>query len=853
MSKTFQFSLPGITCVNCVIPIEHVLGQCKTVKIANYATDLVNKTIAITVEDEKMSDADLIKILIEAIEDIGVECIAIVLPEDILIEQQPDNILAPIPNIIQPIKKSKFWSHIFKGSIGVIFGVGIIALTLSGVVLPMLATYAMVACTSLLTFFLGAEFYVDATKKLVKANTLTMDTLFTVSTLTVIGVSIASLFVPWLPMMLETGLLIFGFRHLGKALEETIIQKVAAELVFKDSAALTVLKNDAQDEIADWEVCPSNTLQAGQLIRVKAGDIIPVDGYCESERSSLYTTIVTGAIMPSLIQQGEVILAGMKVPDDVAYIEMRVTRSAAQSYLAHLDQKIQQANNEKAPIETATNKILQYFVPVILGLAAISGIAIGIFFTPALAIQCAASILVSACPCTLGFITPLAVKIGVSKALENGVQFKNSKTLQEADDIDAVVFDLNGTLTTGIPEVVDYQIYAGLNTDPDAFFHDLALIEKESLHPIAKAIHAFSNNKSRLKSAAILEEIDQTQHAGIKASIEGQVCLVGNIEFMRQHNIDMTAVYEINHAEQIIFLAKGKKVIGHVKLKDPLREDAKLAVNALKEMDKTVYICTGADKEVANQYAKELGIPIENLQANCLNASNDPNAFTKTNFITHLQAQHKRVAMIGDAANDALAIIKSDFGIAVKSHSGDAITQDQAGAVIDNASLLPVVTAFAVAKQTVSSIKQNLIMSLVYNTIVLIAAGGALLAVGFSLGPALGVALMVIQSALVLANQYRIKQKTFPHLETQPAEHQNKLESAGMTYSHFKRSGLIASYQPAPHVSYSLQPEAFSPSPSWPERTLQLEPDYSSLANGFADHSNADDEYKEEKHNTLSF
>ncbi|MDR3477211.1 MAG: HAD-IC family P-type ATPase [Gammaproteobacteria bacterium] len=827
MSKTFHFSLPGITCVNCVIPVEHVLSKCETLNITEYATDLVTKTISITVEDDLTPNAEIIGILTETIEDIGVECIAIP-PPDLAVMEAVDEINEPVPEVIQPPKKSKIRSHIIKGIVGVFLGASVIALTLSGIVLPTLLMYAMVASSSLLTFLLGAEFYFDAAKKLVKARTLTMDTLFTVSTLTVIGVSIASLFVPWLPMMLETGLLIFGFRHLGKALEESIIQKVAAELAFKDRAAVSVLKKEKQNEMIIWNECPSSALLPGQIIRLKAGDVIPVDGICESENSSLYTTIVTGAIVPSAIQQGEIILAGMKVPDDVDYIEIRITQPAAQSYLAKLDQKILQANKEKARIETTTNKILQFFVPAILALAVISGVAIGLFFTPALAIQCAASILVSACPCTLGFITPLAVKIGVSKALENGVQFKNSKTLQNADDIDTVVFDLNGTLTTGIPEVTDYQIYPGNQTDPEDFFRDLALIERESLHPVAKTIYAFSIKKTRFQGGIAIDHIDQTQHAGIKAVIDGAECLVGNIDFLRAHDIDMSqADYEINHAEQIIFLVKNKKIMGHVKIKDPLREDAKLAVNELKKMGKAVYICTGADVEVANQYARELGIAAQNVQANCLNASDNPNDLTKPHFIAALQAENKRVAMIGDAANDALAIIKSDFGMAVKSSSGDVITQEQAGAVIDNASLLPVVTAFAVAKQTVSSIKQNLVMSLVYNMTVLLAAGGALLAVGFSLNPAIGVALMVIQSALVLANQYRIKQKPFLHLIQYEKEQQHKPQPSIMTYGHFKKNGLMINPD-KPSASFSLQPEVSpSSSPSrrsWDGLSVQPQP-----------------------------
>jgi P-type Cu2+ transporter len=765
MSKTFYFNLPGITCINCVMPLEKALNECKSLKIESWVTDPITKTLSITVDDNDYSSEKIRSILKSVIESVGIECAGVVGAEKMI------------------------RSRIIKGVIGTIFGAALIALTLTGVALPLVAMYAIVGGSSLLTLFLGAESYYDAIKKLVKAKTLTMDALFAVSTLAVIGVSIASFFVPWLPMMLEAGVLIFGFRQLGRAMEESIKRKMVSGLSFKDRGVPTVIKKIEQDL---WATCSSSTLQVGDIIRVKRGEIIPIDGTCENENSSIYNTIVKGAIIPSPIQKGEPIVAGMKVPDHVDFIEITVSRSASQSYLALLDQEIAQLNTEKAPIETATNKILQYFVPGILVLAAISGVVIGILFNPALAIQCAISLLVSACPCTLGFITPLAVKIGTSKALENGVQFKSSKALQNADGIDVVVFDLTGTVTTGVFVGTDHQIYSN-STTPDEFFCYLAAIEKESRHPIAKAVCEYAEKESPAKVAIYVNDIDQTNHSGIKAMVNGECCLVGNIEFLRKNNIDLSAnAVEKNHEEQIVYFVKNRVIIGHVKTKDPIREDARFTIGELTRMGIDVHICTGADKDTANQIAGELKIPPENVHANCMAASDNEEDLTKTKIIASLQAKKKRVAMVGDAENDAPAITKSDFGIAVKSNSSDVITQEQAGAVIGNSSLLPVVTVFAVAKQTVRSIKQNLIMSLAYNTTMVLIAGGVLVAVGFVLNPAIGVGLMVLQTTLVLLNQYRIKQQEFSHLKNFQVEKEQGIS----TYTSLQKNDLKQTCQP---------------------------------------------------------
>lgn len=800
MPKTFRFNVPDIVCESCIQTIESLVNG-SGLTIESFAGNAIEKTVTITVAEDGRSEKELgdklqneIKECFETVELINADNDVIV-PADQVSETTP--LVTTSSGKKVKAKKRSIRSHIIKGVIGLAIGVGLMAITLSSIVLPPVAMFVLMGVSAVATFAIGADSYLSAAKKLFKAKTLTMDALFAVSTIAIVGVSIASMFLPGLPMMMEAGLLIFGFRHIGKAIEESISEKVTSGLTFKDRAVARVEKWIEVDGISTWDECDISVLAIGNVIRVKRGEVIPVDGECESEETSIYKTIVTGSTIPVIIKRGEKILAGMKVPDDVDYIDIRVKRLPAESYLARLDQKISQANSEKAPLETVANKILQYFIPAIFVIALAVGIGFGVGASLALGIQAAATVLVSACPCTLGFITPLAVKIGMSKALESGVQFKNGKALQSANDIDTVVFDLNGTLTTGVPVVTDHQIVHGQSAQD--FFASLALLEKEAKHPIAKAIYSYARDKSSASLDVDISDVDQSNHSGIKAKIKGEECLVGNKNFLLENDIDCSGVHvETNPSEQVIYFVKNKKITGYVKIKDPLRNDAKLTIAELKRMGKDVHICTGADQDTAKRYAAELGIPDKNVFSNCVAVADHASDRTKSSYIQRLQENKKRVAMIGDAANDALAITNSDFGIAVQSDSGDEITQEQAGAVVGNSSLMPVVTAFAVAKQTVSNIKQNLLFSLGYNMVIL-GVGIALVAVGMAINPAIGVALMVIQTVLILANQYRIKRQELEHTK-RFEEMQRFNASINSSHKNLHKNGLMLGAKPKPEM-----------------------------------------------------
>lgn len=309
---------------------------------------------------------------------------------------------------------------------------------LGGMALPAPVLYTIFGFCTALTLFLGYETYRDAFK-IFKLKTLTMDSLFTISTLTALGASITSLVVPGLHMMFfDAALFIFGFRHIGKAIEESIKKKILSSLSFRDRAPKKVFKivNSKAIEV------DIDTLDIGDTIEVQPGQIIPVDGECLNSSASIYDTIKTGNTLPKRIRASTPLLAGMKVAEDAKALTMKVLAKEEDSNLVKLDKDIQLArmDDKKAPLEMKVNRYLSYFIIVLLALTAITSAVIFSLCSLPLAITVAALMLSMACPCTAGLITPLTLKIGMTKAEHHGVHFKNGESLQQAGDVDTVFF-----------------------------------------------------------------------------------------------------------------------------------------------------------------------------------------------------------------------------------------------------------------------------------------------------------------------------------------------------------------------------------------------------------------------------
>ncbi|CEK09752.1 heavy metal translocating P-type ATPase [Legionella hackeliae] len=850
MSDIYEFNLPTASCESCIASILtqlEISGTETGIIVKSHQFDREKKVLKLQIENNRKKRETNAEILRHYITKTGFPC---------------REITQKTTSAPAPLYKRVLTSNWFLAALGTISGATLLLFSVfftGG--LSLVGMAAIGAGSTALTLALGAPFYYQAVINLVKARTLTMDTLFTVSTLTVIITSLASFVVPWLPMMFEAGLLIFGFRYLGLAIEETITQNIGVEKLFKDRLPFKV-------KVIDEEERELSTIKENEILQLYAKDTVPVDGECLTT-SLIYDTIITGSPLPRVVKPGEKLLAGMVLAEDASPMKLKatpiivslesgdrtpvdgvseqdceifdedlqekqqisagdfvlagtrlesatkikVTSVATYSYLHRLDKNNEQAQFEKAPIQETTARSLQYFIPTVILVAIISGIIIGLFFPPALALQCAISVLVAACPCTLGLITPLAVKIGMNKAADHGVQFKSAKMLEAADSVTAVVFDVHGTLTTGIPQVTHFGHDPHL-CSKETMFGYFAAMEKNAGHPIAKAIIEYVKNVT--PEGFTVSEIDKNNHSGVRAKIIRQLpnnsgttdeieeeLILGNQTMMEENNIDVSSLQNLNlkGGQSLVYLARNKQLLGYMLLTDPLRPNAKETIAALTKMGKKIFLCTGADKMTAESIAELLDIPLENIAWGCVGYSENSQEKSKTAFIKKLQAEGHVVAMIGDAANDSSAVA-SCFGIAIRSKSADEITHQKASVVIQGDSLQPIVNVFTIAKQTVANIKQNLGFSLIYNMASMTLTGGLLVALGFTLNPAVGVVLMILQTSLILLNAYRFKTQNPGHVMPKKVE-----ENDGPRESYGCLANFFNSKKPEITLKSELQEE----------------------------------------------
>jgi len=782
MAVTHSYQVPDVMCGNCSSTIERVLKQADCLSGVRFGVDVVEKKLILVVENEAVSYLELGDLLNELLEPVGFVCIADGAPQ---INQSRYSVLA----------------HRLMGGLGVAAG---IALSLfSALIAPLsfisLVTVAAVSTPLIIT--LGAQSYQNAYNKLRK-GLLTMDSLFALSTITIIIVSLAALFFPGLPMMFEAGLLIFGFRHIGLAIDSSLREIHGLSQRFQDSVPKMVLR--VSDQVV--ETVPLSSIQKGDVLQLSVGDTLPVNGLFENVSGILLNDcIITGSDKPRESLPNEHLYAGTKIIYANSPLYFRASANAQQSHLARLDTKITRAKLERSSLETNTNKILQYFIPGVVCLATVTGFSVALFISVPLAIQCVVSILVSACPCTLGLITPLAIKIGMKKAADHGIVFNSAKKLEAADNIQCVVFDLNGTLTEGAPRVIKYHALPESKLTHEEFIAQMAHFEASSPHPVARAIRAVGE-RFTLANVSCAVKVKSMEHAGLALEWQDDSYVLGSEVMLLRQGITKQALAQLREkipskeGDSIVFCARAGELIGYIILHDQLRPNAKNMINKVIALGKTPYLCTGADEQTAWRYAHALGITPSHVRANCVSHASADSCLSKKNVIDELRLNGYRVAAIGDGANDAEMIAASDLGIAMESNNGDEHTRQEAAAVIHTNNLQPIVHAFVVAKQTVSNIKQNLMFSLLYNLLTALIMGGLLLA-GIVINPAVGALMMIIQSSCILFNVSRFARQEL--LDTPAISELSTNSEVAKTYptSYVSSMGLLLT---ARHLAHNV-------------------------------------------------
>ena len=443
------------------------------------------------------------------------------------------------------------------------------------------------------------------------------------------------------------------------------------------------------------------------------------------------------------------------------------------SSLARLEKELEDAACKAAPIQEKADQILGYFVPVVLGVAVVSGVIAACFFSPEIAVRCMISILVSACPCTLGFVTPLVMDFARTKGKQAGVVFSQPDSIQRFSEAEVVLLDIHGTATQGKPAVQNIVIHDTSRTRE--IETQLARLEQHLDHHIGKAIYAAVNGDELLRDTWRIQEEDiERLPGGIGARIQGKHYVVGNSNLLQHLGMPFANA----QPNTTYFLERDGatyRPLATIDVHDPLRSDAALTVQQMKKRGLKVYLLTGADQTTAEKYAQDLP-GLDGIYAGYADG------LAKREKVRSIQEDGPhplRVLMIGDGANDGPAMKEAHASIAMKHSLSDEGAQYQAQARILNHSLLTAVDAVDIATQAMWRIKLNLWLSLIYNLAVVIVTNFLVLAMGIVLHPGICAALMVMQVGFIIASTYYFKQQPLP-TRSLPAQSSLFRESASL-------------------------------------------------------------------------
>ena len=486
-------------------------------------------------------------------------------------------------------------------------------------------------------------------------------------------------------------------------------------------------------------------INKGDIVISKPGERISVDGEIIVGKTHLDESFITGESKPIVRTIGDKVIAGSINYD--GYIEYKAERIGRDSTISEIVKLVIEATNTKAPIAKIADKVSGYFVPAVIVIAFITFLVyliLGLGF--ASAINTFVTILVVACPCSLGLATPLAIVISEGVCATNGILVKKSETLENASKINTIVFDKTGTLTYGTLKIAEILNYSNLSNNE--LIQLAGSLEAKSTHPISKAfIEYFETNKIKLLN---VEKFEDISGYGITGIINDNTILVGNSKLLDKNNI------ENNYKEQegilaekgnsIIYIVKNSEILGIIGVNDIIRENAKEIVSTLKHTDIDVIMLTGDNEKTAKSIADIL--EIKNVIANVTPSE-------KTKIIKNLKEEGKIVMMCGDGINDSPALALSDIGVSV--NSGTDIARDSSDVILTKNDLSSIINLINISKKTIKNIKQNLFWAFFYNTLMIPIAMGVLSPFGIAINPMIASLAMVLSSFTVILNALRLK------------------------------------------------------------------------------------------------
>ncbi|WP_400228904.1 heavy metal translocating P-type ATPase [Methanobrevibacter smithii] len=538
-------------------------------------------------------------------------------------------------------------------------------------------------------------------------------------------------------MFYETAIMLPSFLLIGRYLEAKAKKKTSdsiRELIGLQPTAATLIELDSNGNIVSQKEVNIKEIQIGDILLVRPGDKIPVDGEVIGGHSYVDESMINGEPIPKAKRDGEEVFAGTINQDGVLHIKAK--KIGSKTVLSNIIRLVEKAQSSRPPVQKLANTAVSYFIPTILTIAVVVFLLWYFVFDSTLlfALTTLISILVVACPCALGLATPTAVTVGVGRAAEFGILIKNGDTLENAGKIDVAAFDKTGTITEGQPEVDDVICYG---ISENELVELAASVEKNSNHPIAKAIVRKANDMNlELIQTSSFENITGK---GLKAQIDDKDILAGNKKLLESQDIEIpqSVLEEYGRLEDlsktIILIGVDREIKGILSLSDKIKANSKRTIEELHKMGIETYMLTGDNKKTASTVASAVGI--DNVCAGVLPEN-------KLDIVKNLQKEDKTVLFVGDGINDAPALTQANIGVAMG--NGTDIAMESGDIVVMEGDLENVVAAVQFSKKVMTRIKENLFWAFAYNVILIPLAAGALYA-GF------GIMFMPEWSALAMA------------------------------------------------------------------------------------------------------
>ncbi|MFC1938454.1 heavy metal translocating P-type ATPase [Chloroflexota bacterium] len=628
--------------------------------------------------------------------------------------------------------------------------------------------YLLWALATPVQFWAGLRFYRGAWGAL-KHKTADMNTLIAVGTSAAYLYSVVAILVPGLfvaagrepALYFDTAALIIGLILLGRFLEARAkgqTSEAIKKLIGLQPKTSLVIRDGEEKEI------PVEDVQVGDIILVRPGERVPVDGIVREGYSSIDESVITGESIPVEKKAGDEVI-GASI-NKTGSFKFEATKVGKDTTLAHIIRMVEEAQGSKAPIQRLADVIASYFVPIVIGIA-ITTFIIWYFMGPAPAFTFAllnfVAVLIIACPCALGLATPTAIMVGTGKGAENGVLIRSAEALERSHKINAILLDKTGTLTIGEPRVTDIVVAASSSQDEVLWL--AASAERGSEHPLGEAIVKAALEKQLELSSA--SDFNAIPGHGVEASVDGKKLLLGNLRLMKDRGLNPNGLEEEADklwakGRTVMFLSLDGQVIGIIAMADTLKPDTREALEKIHRMGIETVMLTGDNQRTAAAIAGEAGI--DRVLAEVLPEH-------KAQEVKKLQGEGKVVAMVGDGINDAPALAQADVGIAIG--TGTDVAMETGDITLIRGDLSGIVTAISLSKSTLRTIKQNLFWAFAYNTVLIPVAAGILYLVfgragvpsglhfilgdyGF-LNPIMAAAAMAASSLTVVFNSLRLK------------------------------------------------------------------------------------------------